>query len=105
MARTSRRSGADGSIEEERKAAEAAKAALSTLSPAPLSEEMTKIVRGTRATAIRAMSVFPSEALLNDARYNAGMALSDLATNTPTAEKIDKAKGAVEDWINQLRAA
>ena len=91
------------SIEEERKAAEAAKAALSTLSPAPLSEEMTKIVRGTRATAIRAMSVFPSEALLKDARYNAGMALSDLATNSPTAEMIKKATLAVEDWINQLR--
>ena len=93
------------SIEEELKAAEAARAALSTLSPAPLSEEMKKIVRGTRATAIRAMSIFPSEALLNDARYNAGMALSDLATNTPTAEKIDKAKGAVEEWISQLGAA
>jgi hypothetical protein len=51
------------------------------------------------------MSVFPSEALLNDARYNAGMALSDLATNTPTAEKIDKAKGAIEEWINQLGKA
>jgi len=90
------------SIEEERKAAEAAKAALSTLSPAPLSEEMTKIVRGTRATAIRAMSVFPSDALLNDARYNAGMAVSDLATNPPTPEKIEKAKVAVEEWINGL---
>jgi hypothetical protein len=66
---------------------------------------MIKTLRDTRGTAIRAMSVFPSEALLNDARYNAGMALSDLATNSPTAEKIDKAKGAVEEWINQLGKA
>jgi hypothetical protein len=90
------------SIEEELKAAEAAKAALSTLSAAPLSEATIKTLRDTRGTAIRAMSVFPSEALLNDARYNAGMAVSDLATNPPTAEMINKAKVAVEEWIKCL---
>jgi hypothetical protein len=39
------------------------------------------------------------------ARYNAGMALSDLATNSPTVEMIKKATLAVEDWINQLGKA
>jgi len=89
---------------EELKAAESAKAALSI---APLSEPATKTLRNTKDAAIRAMSVFPKEALLNDARHTVGITLYDLIQTVkdgpPTQVKIDKAKDAVEDWINQLR--
>jgi len=38
-----------------------------------------------------------------EARANVGVALSGLVNSTPTPEKIDKAKVAVDAWINQLR--
>ena len=91
---------------EELKAAESAKAALSI---APLSEPATKTLRNTKDAAIRAMSVFPKEALLNDARHTVGITLYDLIQTVkdgpPTQVKIDKAKDAVEEWINQLGKA
>ena len=89
------------SIDEELKAAEAAKAAIDTLSTtAALSEATIIILRG----AIRAatpMTIFSSEGPLNEARHEVVIALSDLIHGPPTQEKINKAKGAVEDWINR----
>jgi dihydroxyacetone kinase-like predicted kinase len=41
---------------------------------------------------------------LNEARGNVGIALSNLMHGQPTLEKIEKAKGAVEEWIKQLRS-
>jgi len=52
------------------------------------------------------MSVFPNEAPLNDARLTVGLAFHELIQTLkdgqPPKEKIDRAKGAVEEWINQL---
>ena len=42
---------------------------------------------------------------LNEARGNVGIALSNLLHGPPTPEKIDKAKAAVEDWLDQLGKA
>ena len=92
------------SIEQELSAAEAAKAALDKLSPVPLSEAM----RLTLRNAIRAATqttFFSSEGPLMGARHEVVVALSDLIHGPPTHEKIDKAKGAVEEWISQLGAA
>ena len=45
-----------------------------------------------------------TEGPLNEARREVAVALSALLHSQPTPEKIDKAKGAVEEWINQLRS-
>ena len=89
--------------EEELKTAEAAKETLA----APSISQST--LRKTKDTAIRAMSVLPNEAALNDARHTVGLAVYELILTLkdgpPSQEKIEKAKGAVEQWINQLRVA
>jgi len=86
--------------EQELKTAEAAKETLSALDISPAT------LRDTKDTAIRAMSVFPNEAPLNDARLTVGLAFHELIQTLkdgqPPKEKIDRAKGAVEEWINQL---
>ena len=92
------------SDEEELKAAEAAKSALDKPSPVLLSEAM----RLTLRDAIRAATqttFFSSEGPLTGARHEVVVALSDLIHGPPTPEKIDKAKEAVENWINQLGKA
>jgi len=38
----------------------------------------------------------------NEARGNVGIALSNLMHGPPTPEKIEKAKGAVEEWLKRL---
>jgi hypothetical protein len=89
--------------EEELRAAEMAKEALSAQDISPTT------LRNTKDTAVRAMSVFPDEASLNDARHTVGLALYELIQtlkdNPAPQEKIEKARGAVDEWINQLRAA
>src|SRR5262252_8002816 len=42
---------------------------------------------------------------LNEARANVGVALSNLIHSQPTQEKIDKAKSAIQAWIQELEAA
>ena len=89
--------------DEELRAAEAAKEALSAQDISPIT------LRSTKDTAVRAMSVFPDEAALNDARHTVGLALYELILtlkdDPAPKEKIEKARGAVDEWINQLRAA
>jgi hypothetical protein len=90
------------SIDEELKAAKAAKAAINVLLTATPKSGVVAVLRKANHAAILNLS---SGGALNEARANVGVALSGLVNSTPTPEKIDKAKGAVEDWINQLRAA
>jgi hypothetical protein len=45
------------------------------------------------------------EVTLNEARANVGVALSNLIHSQPTQEKIDKAKSAIQAWIQELEAA
>jgi hypothetical protein len=95
------------SIDEERKAAEATKAALYKLSPVLvlLSEEVRLTLRDAIGAATRT-TFFSSEGRpLVGARHEVVVALSELIHGPPTHAKIDKAKAAVEDWINQLGKA
>ena len=90
------------SIEEELKAAKAAKAALNVLLTAMPKSAVAATLNIANHAAILNLS---SGGTSNEARANVGVALSGLVNSTPTPEKIDKAKGAVEDWINQLGKA
>jgi hypothetical protein len=90
------------SINEELQAAEAAKAVLKVLLTTTPKSAVAATLRKANHAAILNLS---RARALNEARANAGIALSILLHSQPTPEKIDKAKVAVEDWINQLRAA
>jgi hypothetical protein len=89
-------------ISEELKAAKAAKAAIKVLRTTTPKSAVAKTINKASHAAILNLS---SGGPLNEARANVGVALSGLVNSTPTPEKIDKAKGTVEDWINQLHAA
>jgi hypothetical protein len=89
--------------DEELKAAKAAKAAIGALSiTAPNSRSILSTLRKARGIAIENLS---SEGALNAARVEVGIALSSVLHSRPSEEKIDKAKGALEEWINRLRGA
>src|SRR5262245_45038711 len=84
------------SIDKELAAAKEAKAVISTLSAT---------TRPSLAPLHYAIAVLhlSDEGPLDEARKDAGIALSALIHSRPTPEKIDKAKSAVEEWIKQLR--
>jgi hypothetical protein len=89
------------SIDEELKAAKAAKAAIETLSTAALSGATIIILR----EAVRAatpMTILSSEGSLNEARHEVVIVLSDLIHGPPTQEKIDNAKDAIGVWMVEL---
>jgi hypothetical protein len=89
-------------INEECRAAKAAKAVISTLSTTtrPNSRSLAPLHHAYRVAVLH----LSNEGPLNEARKNAGIALSTLIHSQPTPEKIDKARGAVEEWINQLHS-
>jgi hypothetical protein len=91
------------SINEECRAARAAKAVISTLSTTtrPNSTSLAPLHHAYRIVVLH----LSDEGHLNEARRNVGIALSTLIHSQPTPEKIDKAKGAVENWISELRSA
>jgi hypothetical protein len=90
------------SIDEELAVAEQARTTLSTSAPAVAT------LRHAKDIAIRAITTFPSEGPLNEARYKVGIALSDLIQTLKRGplelEEIVDAKGAIDDWINLLQA-
>jgi hypothetical protein len=89
-------------INEELEAVEAARAVLTTN---PNSEAAIGVLRQAKYVAALAMTTFPSDKPLNDARHAVVITLSDLVAleTDPAAqlEKIDKAKGAIRslDWF------
>jgi hypothetical protein len=89
------------SISEELRAGKAAKAAINLLSPATLSKVRVTLTKA-KHDAILNMS---SGGTLNEARANVGVAISNLIHSQPTQEKIDKAKSAIQAWIQELEAA
>jgi hypothetical protein len=89
-------------IDEELKAAKAAKAGVNTLLTAAPKSGVVATLRKASQAAILNLS---SGGSLNEARKNAGITLSSLIHSQRTPEKIDKAKSAVEEWISQLGKA
>jgi hypothetical protein len=86
-------------ITEELKAAKAAKAAINVLlTTTPRSAVAATLNKANHIAILNLSSGGP----INEARGNVGIALSNLLHGLPTPEKIEKAKGAVEEWINQL---
>jgi hypothetical protein len=86
------------SINEECRVAKAAKAVISALSATTRPTSLAPLHHAYRIAVLH----LSNEGPLNEARKNAGIALSTLIHSQRTPEKIDNAKGAVEDWINQL---
>ena len=85
------------SIDEELKAAKAAINALLTATP------KSGVVATLRKASQAAISNLSSGGAFNKARANVGIMLSSLIHSTRTSERIDNAKAAVDDLINQLR--
>ena len=85
-------------INEELKAAKAAKAAIDAV--------LTPTTKGISATLKNAYRVavlnLSRGGLLNEARGMVGIALSNVMHGLPTEEKINKAKSAIDTWINNL---
>jgi hypothetical protein len=93
------------SIDQELKAAKDALVTIEKLSIAgPLSEARIEILRYACRLAAHQMTTFSGESPLNEARHNVRDVLTPLIVQAPTQERIDKAKVAVDEWINQLRS-
>ena len=93
------------SINEELEAAEAAKAAINALLTTTPKSAIVAILRKANTAAILNFSGQGAAAALNEARKNVGTALSDLFHGPLKQQKMDKAKGAIENWIDRLRSA
>ena len=91
-------------IDEEIEAAKQAQTVISTLpiSSAP-DPNIVAALRKVKDVAVQAISIFPSEALLNDARDKVMRAVYDLIHGQLTQEKIDNARGAIGVWTLRLR--
>jgi hypothetical protein len=94
-------------INEELKAIEAAR---SVLSNNPNGKETIKVLRQAKYIAALAMTTLPSDKPFNDARHAVVITLSDLVKAletdpTPQQEKIDRARGAVQSLVWDLKAA
>ena len=95
--------------QEEIAAAKVAEVAIAMLAASAASRQATiRTLRTANRIATLAMATgFSDGKPLVDARHNAGIALSELIHELekrfPPQEKIDKAKQAVEDWIEALR--
>jgi len=93
-------------IDEELKATEGARAALSTN---PNGKETVKVLRQAKYIAALAMTTLPSDKPLNDARHAVVITLSDLVHGLETdpaaqQEKIEQARGAIRDLVSALNA-
>src|SRR5262249_17051204 len=95
-------------IDEELKATEAARAALSTN---PNGKETIKVLRQAKYIAALAMTTLPSDKPFNDARHAVVITLSDLvrALETDPAaaqqEKTRQARGAIRKLVGALKEA
>jgi hypothetical protein len=97
------------SADEELAAAGQARAVVGTLgASSTLHPTVAATLRNVRSIAIRAITTFPSDGPLNDARYKVGTVLSfviyALKGGTLTQEKVAEAKGAIGAWMSLLKA-
>jgi dihydroxyacetone kinase-like predicted kinase len=88
-------------INEELKAAKAAKAAIDVLLTATPKSTVLGALKKAKYAAVLNLS---SGGALNEARGNVGIALSNVIHGMPTEEKIDKAKVAIDVWMRELEA-
>jgi hypothetical protein len=87
------------SIKEELELAKAAEGAIKAL----LTATSKQAALATLKDAYRAAVLnFSGEGLLNEARSIVGIALSNVMHGVPTEQKINKAKSAIDTWINNL---
>jgi hypothetical protein len=91
-------------INEELRAAKAAKAAIDALSMATPKSAVLATLGKAKNAAILNLS---SGGTLNEARAHVGIALSHLIDDhgPPTPQRIEKAKRAIETWIWELEAS
>jgi hypothetical protein len=85
-------------INEELKAAKAAKAAIDAVLT-PTTKGISATLKNANHAAILNLG---SGGALNEARGMVGIALSNLLHGLPTEEKINKAKSAIDAWIKEL---
>ena len=88
------------SVDEELKAAKAAKAAIGAL--LTRKSEVLATLGKARHAAVLNLS---SGGTLNEARGSVGIALSSVMHSRPEPEKIDKTKAAINTWIKELEAS
>jgi hypothetical protein len=90
-------------IDEEIEAAKQTQAVLSRLSTSSAPDSnVVAALRKAKDVAAHAISIFPGEAPLNDARTQMVYALYGLLRGPITQEKIDNAKGAIGVWTLRL---
>ena len=89
-------------IDEELEAAKAAQAVISTLSTSALNSNVVAALRSATSVATNAITTFPSEGPLNEARHTVGIALPDLIRGPLTQAKIDNAESAIGVWMMEL---
>ena len=89
-------------IDEELKAAQAAKAIVDALLTRPISTVSAEL---RKAKTIAVVNLGGGGGALNEARANVGIALSNLMDRPPIPEGINNAKAAIDAWIRELEAA
>jgi hypothetical protein len=91
-------------IDEELEAAKQAQGVISKLSTSSvLNSNDVATLRNTYDVARKAMTTFPSEEPLNEARHTVGIELPNLIRGPLTQAKIDSAKGATDVWMELLQ--
>jgi len=89
-------------IDEELGVAKALKATINTLS---ITTPKTAILATLRKANHAAILNLGRGGALNAARIDVGIAISNLIDGSPTPERIEKTKAAVDAWIKELEAA
>jgi len=87
------------SIKEELELAKSAKGAVKALLATTSKQAAVATLKHAYRAAVLNLS---SGGLLNEARSIVGIALSNVMHGVPTEEKINKAKTAIDTWINNL---
>ena len=89
-------------IDDELKAAQAAKAIVDALLTRPISTMSAEL---RKAKTVAVVNLGGGGGALNEARANVGIALSNLMDRPPMPEGINNAKAAIDAWIRELEAA
>jgi hypothetical protein len=93
-------------FDEELEAAKQAQTVISTLSiSAALNSNDVIALHRAAFVAMNAITTFPSEGPLNEARHAVGIALPDLIRGPLTQAKIDNAKDTTDVWMVELFTA